>query len=172
MVKAYTPTLTDLRDALTAVDASRDALTAIRDAFPTRFRELSAWDRGPVDAAHRKLHAGAEECLHLLHEGLTAELLTAEREAVDASRADAPTKRGRRPREANPCGRRRPADQPYEVWDGPDGWKYHVLKKHKPPTAEAADPYAKWYVRVWNGVGWSEGDTYAATVKRDAYRVS
>jgi len=49
-------------------------------------------------------------------------------------------------RHVNPCARRRPADEPYEIWrDESSGFEWRVLKKYQPPDAEKANPGARWF---------------------------
>ena len=42
----------------------------------------------------------------------------------------------------NECGKTRPKDQPYEVWQNPAaGWTWRVLKKYQNPEKEADNEY-------------------------------
>ncbi len=68
----------------------------------------------------------------------------------------------------NECGKTRKQDNPYEVWVAP-GFEWRILKKYKSDEAEAADPYARWFMAT-KGPGtfgtYELGDGYAAEVKR------
>lgn len=78
----------------------------------------------------------------------------------------------------NPCGKTRPKDDPYEVWEGfgqTQGWTWKVLKKQKSPEGEAKDPFARWFCLVtspFTGSMGDMGDVYATEVQRLARRVS
>lgn len=70
----------------------------------------------------------------------------------------------------NPCGKTRPATDPYEMWDV--GFcVYLVLKKQKSPEGEAKDPYARWTVRSVGEYA-ETGDMYAAEVKRMGRKIA
>ena len=43
----------------------------------------------------------------------------------------------------NPCGKTRDVAEPYEVWKGPGGFEWRVLKKYQKPELEAKNPYAR-----------------------------
>lgn len=47
----------------------------------------------------------------------------------------------------NPCGKTRPASNPYEIWEA-GSWRWLVLKKYQSPEAEAKNPYARWFCSV------------------------
>ena len=47
----------------------------------------------------------------------------------------------------NPCGRTRPADNPYEIWAS-GGWTWKVLKKYQTPVKEAVNVHARWLCSV------------------------
>ena len=76
------------------------------------------------------------------------------------------------PRAKNTQAKRRPVEDPYEVWRSPDGeWEWKVLKKYQ---VDDNKPYAKWLVAVkspYNFGGTSTGDEYVATVKRGGRKV-
>ena len=67
---------------------------------------------------------------------------------------------------ANPCGKTRPVDKPYEVWTSRDGaWEIRVLKKYQ---LNDSKPYARWFVAVKSPFtcgGWEYGDSYVKDVK-------
>jgi hypothetical protein len=72
----------------------------------------------------------------------------------------------------NECAKSRPKEDPYEVWEAPNGWQWLVLKKYKSPKSEAADPYARWYCYVQGGDSYPEyGDTYVSDITRYARRI-
>lgn len=47
-----------------------------------------------------------------------------------------------------PCGKIRPKDRPYEVWENGTGWTWRVLRKYQGSAKEKANPYARWYCYV------------------------
>ena len=46
-------------------------------------------------------------------------------------------------RTPNPCGKSRPVDNPYEVWESEHGWTWHVLKKNQLERNET--PTSIWF---------------------------
>lgn len=75
-------------------------------------------------------------------------------------------------RASNPCGRRRPVGNPYEIWEG-NGFRYMVLKKNQTPAREATNPYASWFCAVSSPFtmgGHDMGDTYCADILRTCIR--
>lgn len=71
----------------------------------------------------------------------------------------------------NLCGKIRPADKPYEVWES-GGWQWHVLKKYKSPEAEAKDPYARWFCLVKSSImpEGEMGDCYVKDIVSVAHK--
>ena len=68
----------------------------------------------------------------------------------------------------NPCGKTRPVDRPYEIWEKGD-FIYHVLKKYQAPRNEEKNPYSRWFVAVkspYTHGNWEYGDEYAVNVKK------
>ena len=68
----------------------------------------------------------------------------------------------------NECGKTRKLDNPYEVWSGPSGFEWRVLKKYQAPENEAKNPYARWYCAVKSDMTYGEfesGDTYVSDIK-------
>ena len=67
---------------------------------------------------------------------------------------------------ANPCGKTRPVESPYEIWASPDGsWEHRVLKKWQ---ADDNKPFARWFVAVKSPFtfgSWEYGDSYVKDVK-------
>ena len=67
---------------------------------------------------------------------------------------------------ANPCGKTRPVDKPYEIWTSRDGsWEHRVLKKYQ---FDDNKPFARWFVAVKSPFtygGWEFGDSYVKDVK-------
>lgn len=64
----------------------------------------------------------------------------------------------------NPYNRQRTKDNPYEIWETPDGtWKYYVLRKYK---KEVKTDYDYWYCCVVSPMTprGEYGDVYAKTV--------
>ena len=47
----------------------------------------------------------------------------------------------------NPCGKIRPIENPYEIWEG-NGFEHRVLKKYQSPDREVKNIYARWFVAV------------------------
>ncbi len=74
----------------------------------------------------------------------------------------------------NPCAKRVPPEEAYEVWQSYDGaWTYFVLKKYQSPEHEAQNPYAKWFVLVKSPIypnGWPE-DGYVSSIKQGTRQV-
>lgn len=73
----------------------------------------------------------------------------------------------------NPCGKTRPKDSPYEVWQSPDGsWTWNVLKKYQSPENEAGNPAARWFCNVVTPVcpRGELGDVYVSYIKSQATR--
>ena len=76
------------------------------------------------------------------------------------------------PRAKNPCGKMRDKDDPYEVWESPNGeWTWYVLKKYQAPKNEAKNPYARWFCLVTSPfVPKGEmGDVYVKDIKEVAH---
>ena len=47
----------------------------------------------------------------------------------------------------NQCGKTRPVENPYEIWENPlSGFVFSVLKKYQRPDKEADNPDARWFV--------------------------
>ena len=64
------------------------------------------------------------------------------------------------------CGKTRPADNPYETWEG-HGWKWLVLKKYR--NNDHA-PYARALCKVFSPmcINGEMGDVYLAEIRREA----
>ena len=74
----------------------------------------------------------------------------------------------------NECGKTRPVDNPYEVWEG-NGFTWHVLKKYQTPERESANPNARWFVAAKSPFtygSWEYGDTYVSEIKEFGERVA
>jgi hypothetical protein len=74
----------------------------------------------------------------------------------------------------NECSKRRPASDPYEVWQG-QGFTWKVLKKYQAPDKEAQNPFARWMCAVsspYNFGGEDLGDVYVREIKSQAVRVA
>jgi len=74
----------------------------------------------------------------------------------------------------NECGKIRPRENPYEVWQSYDGsWEWRVLKKYQNPEKEAKNTYAVWFCDVVTPiVPYGEmGDVYVADIKQNATRI-
>ena len=73
----------------------------------------------------------------------------------------------------NLCGKMRPKNDPYEVWQA-DDWTWYVLKKYQSPEKEAANPYARWLCAVvtpYTSLEGDVGDVYCSDIKRRAVRI-
>jgi len=71
--------------------------------------------------------------------------------------------------EKNLCGKTRPTDNPYEIWKGPGGFEWRVLKKYQKPSLEAKNPYARWFCAVKSNMTYGDfemGDTYVSDIKK------
>lgn len=76
-------------------------------------------------------------------------------------------------REANPCGKARKVEEPYEIWRAGD-WEWRVLKKYQGPSNEARNPYARWFCAVKSPMtygGYDFGDVYCHEVMAHATKV-
>ena len=75
----------------------------------------------------------------------------------------------------NECGKTRPVDDPYEVWENAQaGFTWHILKKYQRPDKEAENPYARWFVAAkspYTYGSWEMGDTYVSEIKQYGVRV-
>lgn len=75
----------------------------------------------------------------------------------------------------NECGKTRPKDNPYEVWENKaDGWRWSVLKKWQSPDKEATNPFARWFCFVTSPFcpRGEMGDVYVNEIKSQATKVS
>lgn len=71
----------------------------------------------------------------------------------------------------NTQAKTRPASDPYEVWQTPDGsWTWNVLKKWQ---ADDSKPYARWFCNVVTPIvpEGELGDVYVSEVKSAAKRI-
>lgn len=72
--------------------------------------------------------------------------------------------------EKNLCGKTRPVDNPYEIWEGEgqyEGWTWKVLKKWQAPDKEVNNPYARWFCDVsspFTAGGSDMGDCYVKDI--------
>lgn len=71
---------------------------------------------------------------------------------------------------ANPCGRTRPVDKPYEVWKS-FSWTWKILKKWQ---IDDDKPYARWFCFVTSPYcpEGEYGDVYVSEIKQNAVKVS
>tara|TARA_R110000765_G_scaffold339209_1_gene429365 strand:+ start:884 stop:1117 length:234 start_codon:yes stop_codon:yes gene_type:complete len=68
----------------------------------------------------------------------------------------------------NECGKTRKLDNPYEVWQGPSGFEWRVLKKYQTPENEAKNTYARWFCAVKSDFTYGSfemGDVYVSDIK-------
>ena len=72
----------------------------------------------------------------------------------------------------NTMAKRRPTNDPYEIWVH-KGWTWYVLKKYQSPEGEAKNPFARWYCLVkspYTPEG-ELGDVYVQDIKSCATQV-
>jgi hypothetical protein len=70
----------------------------------------------------------------------------------------------------NLCGKSRPTEEPYEIWQLGD-WEWRVLKKWQ---ANDEQEFARWFCAVKSPFtygGYELGDVYASEVMSSAVRV-
>ncbi len=71
----------------------------------------------------------------------------------------------------NPCGKSRPIEDPYEVWQNGNGWTWHVLKKYQLEKNEG--PHSRWFCAVKSPFTYGSyelGDVYKEEVVSNAVR--
>ena len=74
----------------------------------------------------------------------------------------------------NMCGKTRKIDEPYEIWTGPNGFEWRVLKKYQNEKNEAENPYARWFCAVKSNFtydSWEMGDVYVSDIKNRGVKV-
>ena len=74
----------------------------------------------------------------------------------------------------NMCGKKREVSNPYEVYKGPAGFEWRVLKKYQAPENEAKNPYARWYCAVKSDFTFGSfeyGDVYISEIKANGKRI-
>ena len=77
----------------------------------------------------------------------------------------------------NLCGKMRPVENPYEIWElnTVDGkWTWKVLKKYQTPSKESTNPYARWFVAAKSEAtfgSWEYGDNYIKDITSFCSRV-
>ena len=68
----------------------------------------------------------------------------------------------------NECAKTRKLDNPYEVYKGPNGFEWRILKKYQNEKNEATNPYARWFCAVSSNMTYGEfecGDVYVSEIK-------
>ena len=77
--------------------------------------------------------------------------------------------------EKNLCGKTRPIDNPYDVWQSYDGsWLWKVLKKYQKPSKEAENPNARWCCAVSSPMTYGSydmGDVYVTDIVLHAEKI-
>jgi hypothetical protein len=72
----------------------------------------------------------------------------------------------------NKCGKTRPIEDPYEIWENPQsGFVFHVLKKYQRPDKEAENPFARWFVATKSPFtygNWELGDGYIRDIMKNS----
>ena len=74
----------------------------------------------------------------------------------------------------NLCGKTRKTADPYEVYEGPNGFEWRVLKKYQNPENEAKNPYARWFCAVKSNFTYGEfelGDVYVSEIKENGQKL-
>jgi len=74
----------------------------------------------------------------------------------------------------NLCGKTRERENPYEVYNGPNGFEWRVLKKYQNEENEAKNPHARWFCAVKSNFTYGEfelGDVYVHEIKEYGTRL-
>lgn len=74
----------------------------------------------------------------------------------------------------NLCGKTRKVEEPYEIWEGSNGFEYRVLKKYQSEEKEKANPYARWFLATKSPYTYGSyelGDGYVKDVTSHARRI-
>jgi hypothetical protein len=74
----------------------------------------------------------------------------------------------------NECGKTRKTADPYEVYQGMNGFEWRVLKKYQNPENEAKNPYARWFCAVKSNFTYGEfelGDVYVSEIKANGTKL-
>ena len=74
----------------------------------------------------------------------------------------------------NECGKTRKTDDPYEVYQGMNGFEWRVLKKYQNTENEAKNPYARWFCAVKSNYTYGEfelGDVYVSEIKMNGTKL-
>jgi hypothetical protein len=67
----------------------------------------------------------------------------------------------------NECAKTRDINTPYEIWVGPAGFVWKVLKKYQNPENEAKNKYARWFCAVKSNFTYGSyeyGDVYVSEI--------
>ena len=77
--------------------------------------------------------------------------------------------------EKNLCGKTRPIENPYEIWQSSCGsWTWKVLKKYQKPSKEKENPYARWFCAVSSPYTYGSydlGDVYVKEITNYANKI-
>lgn len=70
----------------------------------------------------------------------------------------------------NLCGKTRPKNKPYEIWENSAGWTWKVLKKWQ---TDDNKPYARWFCFVTSPhcPHGEMGDVYVQEIKSQAVKI-
>tara|TARA_R100001244_G_scaffold41305_1_gene37085 strand:- start:70 stop:303 length:234 start_codon:yes stop_codon:yes gene_type:complete len=74
----------------------------------------------------------------------------------------------------NECGKTRKTDDPYEIYQGMNGFEWRVLKKYQNSENEAKNPYARWFCAVKSNFTYGEfelGDVYVSEIKMNGTKL-
>ena len=74
----------------------------------------------------------------------------------------------------NLCGKTRKTDDPYEIWAGPRGFEWRVLKKYQNAENEAKNAYARWFCAVKSNFTYGEfelGDVYVNDINQNGVKL-
>ena len=72
------------------------------------------------------------------------------------------------------CGKTRKIDEPYEIWRGPSGFEWRVLKKYQNEINESENPHARWFCGVKSNFthgSFEYGDVYVSDIKNRGVKI-
>ena len=75
----------------------------------------------------------------------------------------------------NLCGKTRPVDNPYEIWQNNSGWEWRILKRYQSPENEAKNKFARVFTAVKSPFTYGEfelGDSYLHDITSNAFKIA